>query len=249
MLARRFDETAESPGLPRCATCAARQFSFCQAVDEAASRPTPADLVEQSEHTVPARRIICGPRELYDIVPIICEGWAAAVVVLPDATRQILSFLLPGDFVSTALLFGATPDYSVEAITEVRYRAFMRGGLRRLLFGSPDLVERLSRAWIEEKARADQLIIDLGRRTSEERLARLILNLADRLAERGMAQEDPLKIEFPLRQHHIADALGLSPVHVSKVMSDFRRSGLIDTSERWLTILDLERLRRVADLR
>ena len=109
----------------------------------------------------------------------------------------------------------------------------------------------LSRVWIEEKDRSDQLIVDLGRRTADERIARLILNLAERLSQRRMTrttETSAVEMEFPLRQHHIADATGLTAVHVNRVMSAVRSAGLIETNERSLTILDLPGLRRAADM-
>jgi CRP-like cAMP-binding protein len=93
------------------------------------------------------------------------------------------------------------------------------------------------------------LIVDLGRRAADERIARLILNLTGRLAERGLVRSTPLEFDFPLRQHHIADATGLTAVHVSKVLTEFRRNGLINISGRSLTILDEPAFRRVAHMR
>jgi len=214
-----------------------------------------ADLIafDQPEHAVPARRIICREHDLHDAVPVISSGWAASLVTLSDGSRQILAFLLPGDLISTALLFEARAHCLVEAITEVRYRSFRRSELKEALLTHPDLFEKLSKAWIEEKARADQLIVDLGRRTADERISRLILNLAERLTRLGMTAPaeaaSTIEMEFPLRQHHIADATGLTPVHVSKVLSEFRRGGLIKLSDRSLTILDPAAFRRVADMR
>ncbi len=205
--------------------------------------------IQQSVHTVPARRISCREQDLNDAVPIICSGWAASVIMLSDGSRQILSFLLPGDLVSTALLFEPRPHCLVEAISEVRYRTFKRSELKAVLLKHPDLFEKHSKAWIEEKSRADQLIVDLGRRTADERIARLILNLSERLAQRGMLHAETMEMEFPLRQHHIADAIGLTPVHVSKVLSEFRRNGLIKISDRSLAILDPAGFRRVAHMR
>ncbi|MGD0023976.1 MAG: Crp/Fnr family transcriptional regulator, partial [Xanthobacteraceae bacterium] len=179
----------------------------------------------------------------------VCGGWAASVVLLSDSSRQILSVLLPGDMVSTALLFGPRPHCSVEAITEVRYRTFKRTELKEIVFTHPDLFDRFSKTCLEEKGRADQLIVDLGRRTAEERIARLILNLAERLGKRGTMQAEPAEMDFPLRQHHIADATGLTPVHVSKVLSEFRREGLIKISDRSLVFLDLAGFRRLAHMR
>jgi CRP/FNR family transcriptional regulator len=233
-----------------CAACPSYDLSLCQAVSKSAeSGPLRAEYaqLQQTHHSVPARRIICYERDLNDVVPIIGEGWAASVVMLANGSRQILSFLLPGDITSTALLFGPRSHCLVEAITEVSYCTFKRTALTALLFGDPDLFDVLSRTWIEEKSRADQLTVDLGRRTADERIARLILNLMDRLTRRGMAKGQTM--EFPLRQHHIADATGLTPVHVSKVLSEFRRRGLIEISDRSLTMIDPDGFRRVADLR
>ncbi|MGB6418548.1 MAG: helix-turn-helix domain-containing protein [Pseudolabrys sp.] len=67
--------------------------------------------------------------------------------------------------------------------------------------------------------------------------------------EISLPRGEPAELDFPLRQRHIADATGLTPVHVSKVLSEFRRSGLIRLSERSLTILDLTGFRRIANMR
>src|SRR6185312_5571901 len=87
-----------------CTACEAYGLSLCGI----AGSNAPGSIhvqIEQTTRTVPARRIICREQDLHDAVPIICSGWAASVVMLSDASRQILSFLLPGDLVSTALLF------------------------------------------------------------------------------------------------------------------------------------------------
>jgi CRP/FNR family transcriptional regulator, anaerobic regulatory protein len=239
---------------PECSTCQSHDLNWCQAaLAQCHTALIESAPVDQSSHTVPARRIICREHDLHDAVPVICNGWAASVVTLSDGSRQILSFLLPGDLVSTTLLFESRPNCLVEAITEVRFRTFKRSYLKALVFEHPDLFDKLAQAWIEEKDRADQLIIDLGRRTADERIARLILNLAERLAKRGMlapaCATSVMEMDFPLRQHHIADATGLTPVHVSKVLSEFRRDGLIKISDRALTILDPAGFRRVAQAR
>jgi CRP-like cAMP-binding protein len=247
----RKTQRSAVPTQPYCEACPAYELNLCQAACEAAwafPGATPQHI-QQTDHTVPARRTICREQDLHDAVPIICTGWAASIVMLSDGSRQILSFLLPGDIVSTALLFEPRPHCLVEAITDVRYRTFKRSELKHVLFTHADLLEKLSRAWIEEKTRADQLIVDLGRRTADERIARLILSLVDRLSKRDMVRGDPMEVEFPLRQHHIADATGLTPVHVSKVLSEFRRNGLIKISERSLTVLDHAGFRRIANMR
>ena len=167
-------------------------------------------------------------------------------IALLGGRRQILSFLLPGDVVSTACLFGPVSGRIVDAVTDVTFRSFKRSDLQALMFKDTDLFETVMKAWIEEEERSVQLTVDLGRRTAIERLARLILSLADRLARRGMMQGQSM--EFPLRQHHIADATGLTPVHVSKVLGEFQRAGLIEINNRSLTINDIAGLRRIGEM-
>lgn len=226
-----------------CAVCPALASKLCGGLGHLATFGT---LLRHSEHKIPARRLICRKHDRLDRVPIVCEGWAASAVTLFDGRRQILSFLLPGDFLSAHLIFEPEIQCSVEAVTEVHYRTFARTELMALLLEQPALIHKLSRAWIDEKARADQLAINLGRCSADERIARLILNLFDRLTQRSLARGQLM--DFPLRQHHIADATGLTVVHVGKVLSEFRRSGLIKISDRSLTIVDLKELQRLAKL-
>ena len=198
-------------------------------------------------HTIPARRLILHPKEWSDFVPIICSGWALSSVALPDGRRQIISFLLPGDIVSAGSLLAPTSGHTVEAITDVTYRKFKREEVKQVLFGRSDLLEKLFSLWNESKMRADQLALDLGRRRADERIARLILRLTEKVAKRTLVRSQCF--DFPLRQRHIADATGLTPVHVSKVLGELQRAGLIDISSRSLTILNAAELQRVADWR
>lgn len=233
-----------------CPECPARESAFCNILARSVALPqAQVPCLTEESRTVLARRILCREQDVLSSVPVICSGWALAAVMLSDGSRQILSFLLPGDLISAALLFDPKPNCFIEAITDVTYRAFGRAELKDLVFANPDLGEKLAQLWIEEKRRADEMIIDLGRRPASERIARLILGLFDRLQQRPIANGDAFEVDFPLRQHHIADAVGLTPVHVSKLLSELRRSGLIRLSERSLAILDPAGLRAVANVR
>lgn len=238
-----------APCIRSCAACPANDFGMCHGMSDAGNGryAAPQVLLPASEQTIAARRVIFRQRDLHDVVPFICQGWAASTVTLSDGSRQILLFLLPGDIVSPSLLFGPTAHCSVEAITEVQYRTFKRDDLKALLTRDPDLIEKIARVWNDRKLQTQQLAVDLGRRTADERIARLILNLRDRLAGRGMVQDQTM--DFPLRQHHVADATGLTDVHVSKVLSEFRRRGLIEISDRSLTILNPAEFQRIATMR
>lgn len=195
-------------------------------------------------YTIPARRTICHPKEWSEFVPVICNGWALSSIGLPNGRRQVLSILLPGDIHLSGGLFNVPSGYAVEAITETAYRKFKRTELKDLLFEYRELFEMFTNILDEEKVRSDQLVVDLGRRTSVERIAKLILNVASRLAERGMTSDQTFL--FPLRHRHIADATGLTPVHVSRVLSEFQRNSLIEINNRSLTITNAAELHQIA---
>lgn len=243
------EEDGQATTAHGCSLCAAFKISICVPLGGEPDVRLPAIPIRHTSHSVPARRIICRGQDLHDMVPIICRGWAASLVMLSDGSRQIVSFLLPGDMISTATLFEPTPHCLVEAITDVDYRTFSRTDLKSQLYKKPELLDTFFKEWVEEKTRAEQLIVDLGRRTADERIARLILRLTERLAQREMVRGNENEFDFPLRQHHIADATGLTPVHVSKVLSEFRRNGLISISERSITILDPAGFSRIANMR
>lgn len=201
----------------------------------------------QRERFAAGRRLICRSDDLQRNIIVVCSGWAAMVATLSDSRRQILSFLLPGDM-ATLPVFDEPPHCLVEAITDVQYYQVPRDELMAVGCRDGAVRSRISELRLREKMRSDHLIVDLGRRSAEERIARLILGLAARLNERAELKTTPLEMEFPLRQHHIADATGLTQVHVGKVLSRFRRDGIVLIGGRTLTVTDEPQLRRAADM-
>ena len=231
-----------------CNNCIMRGLGLCEvAIGLGLDHPDPGGAVpiSQKKLSAPARRTVFRKDELMDSVPIVCEGWAVSVAGLSNGRQQILSILLPGDLLSGSLLFEQRLSWSVNAVTEVCCRCFNRSELRDVLATSPKTFDRLSLAYTVERNRIDQLAIDLGQRTAEERVARLILNLRDRLAERGWVHDQAF--DFPLRQTHIADATGLTSIHVNRVIGGFRSHGLVEISDRSLKIVNPEGLRNLAE--
>lgn len=227
-----------------CSQCVMAKLSACTLHRFASREPGSAVDERQSMLHVPRRRLVCRAQDSVESVLFLCDGWAASLRALANGDRQILSFLLPGDIVSSALLFQSKPNILVESISDVSCRVFARQDVLGLLTGSDEAISQLSRIWMDEREQAARLAVDLGRRTAEERIANLLLGLMDRLALRGLVREGV--IDFPLRQHHVADATGLTPVHVSKVLTDFKRRGLLQINDRFLQVLDETALRRIA---
>lgn len=233
--------TASPPGHP----------VFFRPEDEAGSR-----LLEELGSTVavlphvqgtarPRQTLIRGGERLLG-VPVLVEGWAARVSRLPDGRRQILSFLLPGDLISAGSVFTERLAYFVEAVTPVRCIYYDRADFAAQLSADSRKFNAFVSLLLGDKDRAYQLAVDLGRRDAAERIARLILNLMQRLSSRGLVMDGAF--DLPLRQQHIADATGLTSVHVNRVFCAFRQNGVLDMRNGRLFVLNLDALRRRADL-
>jgi CRP-like cAMP-binding protein len=185
--------------------------------------------------------------ETIESVYVLCFGWAFRFIQLSDGRRQILSFLLAGDVFSGSMVYEEKSHFSVQALTDVRFARIDRADLRRVANSNYGMVESLGKLCAVEQKDAEERITDLGRRSADERIARLILNLTDRLDEREVVRER--RYPFPLRQQHIADITGLTPVHVGRVMGAFRKAGLIDLTGGFLTVINQTKLERIGGLK
>jgi CRP/FNR family transcriptional regulator len=175
----------------------------------------------------------------------VLEGWAIRHKSLPDGRRQILNILLPGDLIGLQGELMGSAQYDVEALTPMRLCVFRRDSFLALAQADPAL--SLDIAWLAALSErfSDDILLSVGRRTAEERVAMLLVHLHRRAASAGLAEAGI--IVFPLTQVHIADALGLSTVHVNRVLQRLRRQGLIRLAEGRLSIGNLRALRRVAE--
>ena len=202
--------------------------------------------LQPERRTTRARHTIYRAGEDLDGIPLVYSGWAARVRRLSDGRRQILSFILPGDLMSASAIFCDRLSFFVEAITDVRYSVSQRTQVDEVLARDPQLVWTLVSACLAEKAEVEELATDLGRRRAEERIARLFLQLKTRMEARG--QISGLSFDMPLRQQHIADATGMTVIHVGRVLGTLRNDGIVHIAGGTLTITDLAALHRLSDI-
>lgn len=191
-----------------------------------------------------ARRTLYREGEPVRQIYTLFDGWAIRFKMLPDGRRQILTILLPGDVISLASLWTDRLEFSVQAVTAVSLCAFDRTAMVEFVRSRPELEWRVGNLLVREVDLLEQRMTDLGRRTAHERIARLILRLHERLAMRH-ATDGPT-FDFPLRQQDIGDVLGLTSVHVSRVLRQLQSTGLIERMSQKLTILNHEGLKALA---
>ncbi len=178
----------------------------------------------------------------------LLSGWACYHRLLGDGRRQIVSFILPGDTVGSVLNSGLPSACSVIALTAVTLidaRSLVTAAENR---AAPSGFAQLLRviAARDEQGLRDQ-IVRLGRQTAYERMVHLLLDFHERLSAAGLSDRDAFSL--PLTQETLADALGLSVVHVNRTLQQIRRDGLLELRGGMVTMLQPERMAVVADWR
>ena len=186
-----------------------------------------------------ARRNVIREGERPDHVHLIVEGWAARYKLLPDGSRQITAFLIPGDFCDLHVTILGEMDHSISTLTRAKVAYIARSrmdeiterpGLVRAFWWSTLVDEAVLRAWI----------VNVGRRDAHEAVGHLMCELYVRMRNVGLTRDHCF--ELPLTQEELADALGITPVHVNRVLQRMRADGLISFKAGLLTIHDYRRL-------
>lgn len=201
------------------------------ALDAALSRPV---------QCVNLRRDLIREGEQPHGVLLILSGWACRYKMLEDGRRQIVSLLVPGDMCDLHNDVLAKMDHSIGAVTAVRYVSVSDEALQRLSTDHPRVGRALWWQMLVNVATQREWTINIGRRSAEERIGSLLCELMLRLRAVGLSSRTAF--DFPLTQNDIAEATGLTSVHVNRMMQQLRAAGLIRLSGKVLTIPDLARL-------
>jgi CRP-like cAMP-binding protein len=179
-----------------------------------------------------------------NVVRLIVEGWACRYKDLPDGRRQIVGFFIPGDFCDLNVYILEQMDHSIGAITGVRYLAIPPELMQELTERRPRLAQALLWHELVTNSVQREWLLNIGARSALERMAHLLVELYVRL--RAIGQADANSCPFPLIQSDLADATGITAVHVNRTLQELRRDGLIELRAKRLRILDFERLMRLA---
>ncbi|MEP7296553.1 MAG: Crp/Fnr family transcriptional regulator [Burkholderiales bacterium] len=175
------------------------------------------------------------------------SGWAFRFKTLSDGRRQILNFLLPGDFIGVQQKMGDVIAHGVQSLTEVALCVFRRDALWALHRAAPTLGFSVTWLTAHEESLVDDTLLSVGRRSAEERIATLLIVLFKRAA--ALLPDGGVDgVPFPLTQQHIADGLGLSLVHTNKTLRKLEARRLHRIKDGRLHLVDAKALTRLADL-
>jgi CRP-like cAMP-binding protein len=196
-----------------------------------------------SAREIGARRNIIREGDRPDHVLLMVEGWAARYKLLPDGARQITAFLIPGDFCDIHATLLDEMDHGITTLTRSRV-AFIERGKMDSLTERPSLAKAFWWTTLVDEAVLRNWIVNIGRRDAYEAIGHLICELYVRLKNVGLVEDH--RYDLPLTQEEIGDALGLTPVHVNRVLQRLRSEDLISFRHGLLTIHDYQRLERAS---
>jgi CRP-like cAMP-binding protein len=171
---------------------------------------------------------------------LLLEGYACRYRVLAGGQRQIMSFHTPGDIVDLQSLHLQVMDHSIAALVPSQVAFIPHQALHDLIQQHPRLGAALWRDTLIDAAIFREWLVGIGRRSSYARIAHLFCELIYKLKAVGLG-EGPT-FELPITQGELADALGISDVHVNRVLQQLRAEGLIRLRRGALTVLDWQGL-------
>ena len=197
-----------------------------------------------NQRDVPAHYDLIREGDRPSSVFVILKGWACRYKLLPEGGRQITAFLMPGDFCDMHVAMLDEMDHSMATITAARVAMIPRRRMEELIDSRPAITRAFWRTQLVDEGVLRSWIVSMGRRSSVKRVAHLLCELCIRAQTVGLATQH--RCELPISQIVFADALGLTPVHVNRVLRNFRSRGIVEKNARRLVIVNLVQLIAVA---
>ncbi len=175
---------------------------------------------------------------------ILETGWACSYKLLPDGGRQVIDFPIPGDIIGLRSVLLHASDHSFATITDVTVAEISARQLVAAFEQQPRLGVALLWAVSRDEAMVVEHLVNCGRRSAMVRIAHFLVELGLRLQLAGLGSE--AQFACPLNQYLLADAVGLTAIHVNRILRHLREHGLVTFRDGQVTFHDLSRLRLLA---
>ncbi len=182
-----------------------------------------------------------------DGVILVLEGMAYRYKLRANGGRQIMAYLVPGDLGDLDAPLLSAMDHTITTFSTCRVVRIPSETMAQVLENHPQIARALRMSTLVDEATLREWLLNIGRRSAPERLAHLFCELLLRLQAVGFAHENGY--DLPLTQRDLADTTGLTDVHVNRSLRNLKEQGLIELKGKRLTILDLPRLRALAEFK
>ena len=197
-----------------------------------------------SPRRITARRDLIREGDRPGPVFVMLEGWACRYKILPSGTRQVLAYLMPGDSCDLHVGLLAEMDHSIQTIAPALVATIDRAEMDSILDRHRGIARAMYIAQLIDESTMRAWITSMGRRASIERVAHLMCELYLRARNIGLTSEPQLTL--PLSQLLLADSLGMTPVHLNRVLKELRCAGAMSLQRGSLTIKDASKLVHIA---
>jgi CRP-like cAMP-binding protein len=194
---------------------------------------------------LPAAAHIVRDGDTPDFCTLLLSGFAYRYKLTGEGGRQIISLHCAGEFLDLQNSFLGVADHSVQMLTEGELALLPVGVFQELALTRPAIGRAL---WIDTLIDASifrEWVVNVGRRDSRARVAHLLCEFSLRLEAAGLASNH--QYELPMTQEQLADAVGLTSVHVNRVLKQLGEEGLIRRDRRSILIVDWKRMREAGD--
>lgn len=196
------------------------------------------------EKVVKPRSDVLRQGDVPAVAHVLLDGHTYRYRLLDDGRRQITAVLVPGEICDLEAVMRGRADYSVGALTKCVLGEIPAEQVADPMALGPEMAQALWRRVLRDEAISREWLVSMGRRNALERVAHLLCELRVRLEDVGLARSEEYDLDFT--QVELADILGLSAVHINRVLQQLRRTGLIQLSGGIVNILDLPTLEVVA---
>ena len=175
---------------------------------------------------------------------LILKGFACRYKLTGEGRRQITAYLVPGDVCDLRVFILRAMDHSISTLSDCQVAAIPRSRMAQIV-KRPALERAFWWASVVDEAILREWLVNIGVRPAGKRIAHLLCELLVRLQTVGLADDD--SYDLPITQIELADTMGLTNIHVNRVLQRLRGSGYITLKDQRLTISDVDRLMAFGD--
>lgn len=198
-----------------------------------------------SVRTLPAGAHLARDGDVPEQCSLLLSGFAYRYKITGAGARQIISLHIAGEFVDLQNSLLGLADHSAQTLSEAAVAFVSRTALRDLALANANIARALWLDTLIDASIVREWVVNVGRRDSRARVAHLLCELSLRLDAAGLASGH--RYELPMTQEQLADAVGLTSVHVNRVLKQLGAEGLIRRDRRSIVIEDWARMRDAGD--
>lgn len=178
---------------------------------------------------------------------LMLEGWGCRYKLIEDGQLHTMALIIPGDLCDMHITLIDEMDHSIRALTPVKIAKISQKKLNDIVDHYPRLARALLWSTLVDESILREWLVNAGTREADVRLAHLLCEMLLRSRAAGLSEDD--SFDLPMTQEELGETMGLTPVHINRVLQRLRKDGLIELKSRRLIILDWERIKTFSQFR